>query len=784
MLLDDHKGLIEKLIPVYDSADFDDVFQMFTEGESGPTKLKIKMELHRIMTPCRQVVDLRGRVKGECRPYELDGLTHWLDDVAINTYHKRIKIFGGKFRLGLYEALMNTRNNFRVLHQQQKQHPLKEAQVEQRDTQFDAPIIRFGHYLTRDENRLQLATQVNLELPFNQVVNGMTSDLSYSGAKFKVPAAFKYNLGMSVTARFPKMADVLGEPRLNQGVRYRILGIDENKDNDSFKWLRLKIISENALIKSAIDQSLKAVNYKPKKNHEDKVIQTRTKGYEHCFLKHSASMPLFFSGSTLKYSLLTQHNRHLWDDWHDERNQPVINHLLSQDRMASLGKAGIKQGSTLIYSFSHDHDNKAYFYSAALPEMTIEQRNLFWHIGAPRSSWRVSRLTIQPIEQDDIERLKDIAPEMIEQMSSLTHIGLLQDLTNPLANQDYRLTIKPQLSGKALQAFRHQRNPIASAKAIYFDPKPQRSEARFLLDTEVECHHPQHAPVKGKTLDFSARGLNIRLETPLPVCRDDAVSISFPQLEKLDKKTVLGQIPYKVIRVNPSNGTIQLTMGDGPQALHGEQFLRKLIQHNENKLIMTEEKLPTGELLMAMHQMLLNRLNSIPYFGEKVDHKIKIKAVGCNFPLPPMARLFNQIGGEGQLSLEPLFKNRLKRLLAETMRPVDIHQPHTHELYLWVQRKGTNIRHIDSKLIDEFSCIDDRINFIKNAKKLGEFMAIRITAVPVLSPITALISKDLGELARMTLHRARALEEELSALIGCGELHDITDEVLVRLEIK
>lgn len=62
-------------------------------------------------------------------------------------------------------------------------------------------------------------------------------------------------------------------------------------------------------------------------------------------------------------------------------------------------------------------------------------------------------------------------------------------------------------------------------------------------------------------------------------------------------------------------------------------------------------------------------------------------------------------------------------------------------------------------------------------------MAIRITAVPVLSPITALIGKELGELARLTLHRARALEMEFTSLIGCGEMFDITDEVLVRLEI-
>ena len=783
MWLDDYKGLIEKLIPVYGSEDFEDVFQMMTQEASGPARLQIKMELNRIMAPCHKIIDLRGRVKGECRPYELNGLKHWLDDVAINTYHKRIKIYGGQYRVGLYEALMNTRNNFRVLHQQGRLEPKQETSP-QRDTQFDANLIRFGHYLTRGENRLQITTPVDLALPFGQAVHGVTSDLSYSGAKFKVPSAFSYNLGQTVVAKFPKMAESFNDPRLSQGTEYRILGIDDNKDNDSFKWLRLKLISDNSAIKLAIDRSLQASQLRTRKNHEDKVIQVRTKGYEHCYLKHTTSMPLFFAGSQLKFCLLTDHNRHIWESWHDERNQPVINHLLSSDRMATLGKAGLKQSSTLIYSFSHEHENKSYFYSAALPEMNTEQRNLFWHIGAKRESWRVTRLTVYPIGQEDKERLQDIAPDMVKQLSNLTHIGILQDLTNKQAQQDYRLPVKPQLPGKVLQAFRHPRNPICDAKAIYFDPKPQRSESRFIFQTPIELHHPEEAPVAGSTLDFSIRGLNVQLSHPLPAKRGDSVIIKFNELQKLDKNAPLSQMPYRIVRLSPDRRNIQLTTGSGKNAMKGEQFLRRLIQHNEDKLKLSEEVQPSGELLLAMHQMLLTRLNGTPYFTEKVDHIVKIKAVGSNIPLPPLPKLFNQVAGGGRnFSLEPIFKNRIKPMLAETMRPVEIRTPYIHEMYLWIQRNGDRITHIESKLIDEFDCIDERISFIKTAKAQGEFMALRITAAPVLSPMTTLISKELGELARLTLHRARALEMEFTSLIGCGEMFDITDEVLVRLEI-
>ncbi|MGF1685632.1 PilZ domain-containing protein [Photobacterium japonica] len=788
MLLNTYKGVIESLIPVYDRDDFTDTFDMMTQGEDGPTRLQIKMELHRLMAPCHQIVDLRGRVNGDCRPYELHGLRHWLDDVALNTYHQGIKAFSGQFRVGLYEALTNTHNNFRVMHQQEKQQQQALQQADDtpmlsRDTQHDVPLLRFGHYLTRHENRLHISTPVNLELPDGHVVNAITADLSFSGAKFKVPSAFAYHLGMIVHARFPNMADVLNTPHLMQGLAYRVLAIDESHEHDSYKWLRLKIVGDSSVIKSAIEDYLDRTQNRARQDHEDKVIQVRTRGYEHCYLKHSSAMPLFFSGTTLKYSLLTPHNRHVWDDWHDERNQPVINQLLSEARLTSLGKAGLKQSSTLLYSFSHCHNGNTYFYSAALPEMNREQRQLFWHVGAQRASWRVYRLTLQPISQDNLDALKDIAPEMIGPLSALTHVGLLQDLSNCEAQHDYRLIFKPKMPASALHPFRHLRDPVASAKAVYFDPKPQRCEDRFLFQTPVHIHTEDGVNLPGKSVDFSSRGLNIALSSPLSLKRHDTITISFPRLQQMDKRAPLEQIPYRVVRISPDYRQIQLITGKGARAEKCEQFLRKLIQHNENKLTRSGESLPRGELLLAMHQMLLGRLNSVPYFAEKNAHKVTIKAIGCNFPVPPLVKLFHQIGEQEGYSLEPIFRDRHKRMLTAPLRPAEIQQPYVHEVYVWVEREGDTVQHVEGRLYDDFADTNARIQFIKQARYHGEFIALRITAVPVLSPMTTLIRRELGELARLTLHRARALEEELSTLMGCGELHDITDEVLIRLEI-
>lgn len=783
MQLDDYKALIEQLLPAYGSEDFHQVFDSLTSNESGPIKLRIKMEINRLMAPCKKIIDLRGRVKGQCRSYTFNGQTHWLDDVAINILHRRSKVFNNQYCVGLYEALVNTHNNFRELHQQGERATSTEKKVT--TELFTANLIRFGHYLHREENRLQISTPVTISIPFNQQIWGMTTDLSSSGAKFKVPSAFSYRLGQTIDAYFPQLAEIHNEPLLEQPHRYRVLGIDDNPEDASFKWLRLIALSENEALKKLIIASQNKGILRHRNNHEDKIIQARTQGYEHCFLKHTVGLPLFFSDTELKYALLTDHNRYLWQYWHDERNQPVINQLLSEQRIASLGHKGLKQSSTLIYCFHHDHQGQRYFYSAALPEMDQEQRRIFWQLGSHRDSWRVMRLTVYPLRQQELEKLNDVAPEMIEKFQDLTHVGVLQDITHKNTQSDYRLTQKSTLSSQAISPFRHPKNPVCLAEAIHFDPKPQRSESRFSYKTTISLYQQGQLISHGHSIDFSSRGLNINLDTPFRCKKDDPVTIKFEQLQRLAKLDILGRMPYQVIRTSPDGKNIQLTIRDSQESRVGEKFLRKLIQNNEERFALCEEQLPSPAMLLAMHQMLLTRLNSIPYFAEKIDHKIKVKAVGSNFPLSPLADIFYQLGEQKHFELGLLFKRRVKEMLAYPMRPIEnIREPYVHELYIAFEQIDGKVKKIAVKASYEFESIEERIRFISFARKSGSFIAIRVTALPIFNPLTALIGEKLSELARLTLHRARALEAEFISLIGCGEIFDITDEVLVRLEIS
>ncbi|CEO40216.1 PilZ domain-containing protein [Photobacterium kishitanii] len=781
MHLDDYKALIEQLLPIYNKPDFETTFKLLTEHETGPVRLQIKMEINRLMAPCNKTIDLRGRVKGQCRQYTFNGHSHWLDDVAINIYHHRNAVFGGQYCYGLYEELINTHNNFRIIHQQQKTPSVDTATTDTQSSLFQARLIRFGYYLSREESRLSIATPMALTLANNQQVLATTVDISLSGAKCKVPAAFDYQLGQTIAASFPQLAQQYQDARLNLSHHYRILGIDDIQDNDSIKWLRLLALTENtalqAIIKHDQHQSLS------RNNHDDKIIQLRTQGFEHCYLKHTTTMPLFFAGTHLKYSLLTDHNQHQWQYWHDERNQPVINHLLSTTRITNLGLSQVSQTSTLIYSFFHEHQGQRYFYSAALSEMTRQQRLLFWQVGAKRKSWRVMQLTLSPLTSTDVQTLAKLTPEMMPCCQDLSHIGTLQDLTHSQVQSDYLCGAPSTLVAQELNQFRHPRNPISQAEAIHFDPKPLRSESRFRYKTTIALHQGDDN-ISGHSIDFSSRGLNINLDQPLRCKQGDTVIIEFTKLARSTKNDILKNMPYQIVRTSPNGKNIQLTTIENEEGLLGGQFLRSLIASNLEKLPLCKEPQPSPAMLLAMHQMLLTRLHSLPYFAEKIDHKIKVKAVGSNLPLSPLANMLQQLNNNNRFNLDVIFKQRVKELLADPMRPRDKQQPpFIHELYLAIEFNGNKIHKVETKLREDFDDVASLRAYIHQARQQGDLFALRITALPLLNPLTALIGEKLSQLARLTLHRARALEIEFTSLMGCGEISDITDEVLIRLEI-
>lgn len=250
-------SLAERLIPAYHANDFDYLLSQLTEGESPSLKLLVKMELNRIMAPCSKSIDLRGRVETECHQYVLDGRKHWLDDIAFNAYQKGTKKFKG-YTEGVWESLINSRNTFHTTNIKKTLSDTKE--ITSADSPYEAEPINLGYDLKRKENRLRLISQVEIKASRGQVLQAVTVDISPSGAKFKVPSAFKYNLGEVIAVSFTELASKSQISDVADTIEFRVLGIDDSYENNAVKYLRTIRLTNTDIIGRLINEALSSAS--------------------------------------------------------------------------------------------------------------------------------------------------------------------------------------------------------------------------------------------------------------------------------------------------------------------------------------------------------------------------------------------------------------------------------------------------------------------------------------------------------------------------------------------
>lgn len=765
----------ERLIPAYHANDFESILANITHDQPPSAKILIKMELNRLMAPCNSNVDLRGKVEGTCREYQIDGLTHYFDDVALNTYHKSIKKFG-TYCYGVWEALNNTRNNYRVIQQRNQTTNNEES------TAFNVEPIRLGYDIKRMENRLRLATHIELNTSSTNItIHGESVDLSESGARFKLPSCFKYKTDDILKVRFVELAknnDIAG---LENTIEYKVLGVDDTYSHDSVVFVRTRCITKTEAIAQVITTSLTTARRELAHNNQDKIARVRSRAYEHIFLKHSTGLPLFFNGEDLQLALVTENNRAIWRYWHDECNQQTLDNLFTPKRMAGLAKANRRECSVTIYTFKYDLKGKTLFFSLMKPEVKEDVRRLFWHVGAQRDTWKVFRLTMYKLSEAEKNILTSHNDELQHHASDMTHYGVLQEIGDIQSAQDYLYQPKPTLSPKYINTFCHPRTVKQTPMGIHFDACSRRREPRYQFSTPIELYSNDELLTTGATVDISKHGLNITLKDPISITGDHPVKINFMELQLYNKQLPLDRVPYHTVRISPEGRCIQLMIDESAEVMKIIAFFQAIIDHNKTKFIEKPEVLPSIELLEGLHSILLSKLVSTPVYIEKLTRSLKPKVIGVKVPLPNYLELFNHLGSSSTLSLDPIYKNHTNTLMATPMRHVEGLDPQWNELYILVSKFSNRIQSIETRLHSDFKDTESRVDYLKQAINMGDLLVLRIASAPVLEVNTKLLLKDIDEISKIDMRTAAATDKEVNSITGYSEIIDITDEVLMRL---
>lgn len=758
--------------------------------------------------PCNFFIDLRGHVDAEVLPYEYMGKTHYMDKNAIKVFEQGLKQYGS-YTLGLYEEVLNTENNFRVMHRKEtaqrvktalQQSPATAAEAENAATPHQyAQLIQFGNYAARQDERMNFAIEVDIEYKGRRI-NASTSDLSVSGCKVKLTKPVQIDSGDTIKLFFTGLEQefMLG---LADGVSYRLI---ESQSKSGNHYLRLqRLVSADADDKPFADflQRFITGNKRRYKVNLDAVCQSAlTKGYEQFYIPHSSTLPVFIAvkaGQPIPaFALTTEYSKAVWHYFLDEQHQAVLDSLLHVRLLKQLLQQGTEVKSTIIYSFTHAAKGKLFFYSASSAELAESEqlKQLFLGFGASKPSWRVFHCALQKTSADlaempvtlpeQSEKPAATHPAIVQQLiKDLRYVASLTDITSMDSTfwyQSYPVDAK-QL--KLLARFCHKKRPdIPACEAVAVQYVNLRSESRYLYKTAVQVKKSSaDEEISGHSRDFSSKGL--QLETILPVRFDkgDVVQLELPDMQKISNRYVLSNLPYEIMAISKSRTIMNLRAVEGDQPHNGRLFFQQLIQNNRAKLTAAEESPKYPGLAPALRNMYLSTQTNLALFIHRKGIRYEVNTLALSTYGHSLQMLLSAgTKDKTKIDLADMLRNNAASLqFAQQLKQMKrFDTARSYELFI-ARPAQTEVEPgaLLCRYDYEFDNEQAKQQFVLDALQKGDVFCYKILLSRTGRPDTDYIAAEMSYISTYAIHKAKTLEEELWSVAGVIDIIDISEEI-------
>ena len=625
-----HEDLVNELKTYLGNAKFDLIFKSKTAGLTKPEQFLMKMEMSRLSQPVARFVDLRGLVTGQVKPYEHNGKQHFMDDTAIEVFEKALKQHG-EYTLAVYEAVMNTENNHRVLQKQ----AAEKSELQELENNLNTEVIKFASYESRREERMNYSIKVTIDYKDKKNIAASTSDISLSGCKVKLATRYSIKKGELIAMRLVGLEQDF-ELGLKNGIQYEVVAV-ENISRE-FNHIRLKrtYIENNDAFNDFLESFIHGNKRRYKVNLDNTLDAVVSKGYEQYYIPRVTSLYVFLSKKDEQYypslSLTTENNIFIQRYFTDERKIPCLYNILNHQRITQLLTQITAVKEDYLYTFTHISSGKIYYYSATRTELNNNPklRDLFLGFGSQKESWQCFKIQIMPSHPDDsfiplslpnsagenIEKLnKPPSPRVKGLIKDVKYIVVLTNIGNKTEQANYKQLTFDKALVNQLKHFGHAKHKTPP----YLDIVPLeyvnlRSHKRYLYKTPVSVTINDEV-FNGYTRDFSVMGLQLECEQTATFKKGDIVLLAFPELQKITKKHKLSELKYEVMAISKSFTTINLKanrIADLPHA--GVTFFTQLIEGNKDKLKVSEEAPKVEGLSTALRNMVTKSVCQFPLY--------------------------------------------------------------------------------------------------------------------------------------------------------------------------
>jgi hypothetical protein len=806
--LEQYHDIIEQLKPMINEPEFSQILAQVAGSVPKQKRFILKMELKRLARPCTRLIDLRGHVDAKCKLYEYENQNHYLDDLAVEVFERQVRSFG-EYTVGVYEAVLNTENNYRVMHKKEqqastetKQNDMSPPSVSQ---SYLAPIMPFGEFAQRAEERMNYSMSVELFTDKNKSMLATTVDVSLSGLKLKISKEHRFKAGDRLAVQFRGLENeyVLDN---RQGVQYIIESIERNAQDQR---LHLKRVYDTQLpnFDRFIERFIHGNKRRYKVNLDNTFDAIHKKTYEQYYIPNFTSIPVFIETTDDKfaprYALANDCNRQDIFYWNNEINDLKLGYLFSHERIKQCLTYPKGKQETYLYAFHHIKNDKVYFYSASHEELVAnsELRELFLSYGSRKISWRVYKLQIQEVEPKQSHQPLSIAdsvsesvkrqnqppaPRLMSRLRHLSHIALLTNVTDESNTLCFQKLSLDRAKLPSLKIFGHPRNRVPENIQVFrFKYANQRRESRFMLRSAVQLKL-EDMVIEGHTEDVSTHGIKLELKSFFHKNTDSQVQVNFPQLQKVTRKYDLSNLSYSVRHISNERNVLHLSVVNDENSATTKTFFEELIRNNRSKLkaYRDEEDIPgIGE---ALRNIYANNVPNVAFFIRKEGTKYVPDATATWALQNRLTSLLSFQAPPGEFNLRPLFEgfNGPTDFIQHTLSHIKPHQrPVMNELFVaFDPSKDNPSEAIKSCYVDQFLNDEQRHKFITQAFEHGKFIALKIFLARTGRPDIDRLQSEINYVGVYAVHRAKQLEEKLWNVNGVGDILDITDLVLTRYQ--
>jgi len=810
--LKQYADIIEQLKPMVNEPEFNQVLLQTASDVPKEKRFLIKMEVKRLAKPCMRTIDLRGHVDGKCKKYVHEGRSHYMDDLAVDKFEEQIRVFG-RYTYGVYEAVQNTENNFRLIREKElaqerahKENPTakkRSAVLEQ----FKVPTVNLLDYRQRNTERMNFAVAVEVFNNAGQAMRGLSVDISLEGLQIKLAKDAFFKTGETLFIFFRGLENEFAMDKKN-GIAYKLVKIITKNDVNYLALQRDKDCPSPAFDKF-LESFIHGNKRRYKVNMSNTIEAITSKTCEQYFSPRSPTLPVYIDviNKTLvpRFAMVNEVNRETVQYWQDEDENCRLNFLLTQERLMRLLNKSDEVREIFVFSFTHLHSDKVYFYSASFEELLQKDTllKIFLGFGSKKASWRVFKITLTDMvpEQAHIplsipdsvgSKVKKLntppSARLMSKLKNLRYLAHVTDVTSVTGQETYNEFTFNRENLSHLRVFGHPRNRAPSnIHLVRFKYEEQRIESRYQLRTQIEARFNNEDVVhKGVSEDISVHGLGLRVELNKEYkgSLEGRVEVAFPRLQEIANTFDVMHLQYEIIYHNVEKNILHLKTMPGEEGKSARAFFEELIKKNKANLKVDNDEEEVPGIGQALRCINARNATSLSFLMSKEGVRYTPQACIVGKQDERITTLTTQYAEQGKVNLEFLFRDRKQDspFVQSGIKAVKLeNMPLRQELFISFDASQKEPRMaIIPRYSDKFESNEQRRAFIREAMVRGQFIAIHVMLTTTGKPDMSMLQTEINYVTMYAMHRARELEKKMWSIAACSHLVDVTDEVLIR----